>query len=333
MMKLSLMRDIFETVNSNWDCSIAAELLKNWNHDANWVKMWRASANAICFTRLQDEYFVLRFNSVSEKDLKDWEAEIQLLNILKSKGLHVVEPVLSKDDSYIKTNHTKWGQFHSVLFKKIPGESYEMEELRPEHFFQWGESLGQLHNTMHEESAIQSLNRMNHLELVQKLELEYPPKNSEEEKEFMWAKKWLNTLPKNNQNRGLIHYDFELDNILWQEDGIHIFDFDDALHSWYIADIAYALRGLFDEGILFSPEDKRFQEFLKGYRNKKDLFDNELTYITEFYRVGNLISMKKLERSMDLDQSSENPEWLNELIQRLTEFHHDCKNRILKYQA
>lgn len=33
MMKLSLMKDVFETVNSDWDCELAKDLIKKWNHD------------------------------------------------------------------------------------------------------------------------------------------------------------------------------------------------------------------------------------------------------------------------------------------------------------
>lgn len=328
MMKLSLMRDIFETVNSDWDCAIAAELLKNWNHDKDWVKMWRASANVICFTRYQEEYFVLRFNYVSEKNKEDWDAEIHLLNLLETKGLKVVEPVHSKNKVYIETQETQWGCFHAALFRKIPGDQYDMEDLNPEQFFQWGESLGQLHRAMQEIAETQKIKRKTHPELLQELREDFPPANSAEEREFEWARDWLESLPEDRKNTGLIHYDFELDNLLWQDEGIHIIDFDDALYSRYTADIAYALRDLFDDGASFNPENEHFKTFLKGYRSIKDISDRELVLIPGFYRIGNLVSLKKLEHSIDLDLSEENPDWLNDLIRKLTGMKENCKNRM-----
>ena len=46
-----------------------------------------------------------------------------------------------------------------------------------------------------------------------------------------------------------IHFDFELDNIVWNTDKTGIIDFDDSAFYWFVADIAFALRDLYDDSV------------------------------------------------------------------------------------
>ena len=50
-------------------------------------------------------------------------------------------------------------------------------------------------------------------------------------------------LPKNEQNYGLVHFDFELDYIFYDisTDMLNIIDFDDSMYHWYAMDIEQAL--------------------------------------------------------------------------------------------
>ena len=51
----------------------------------------------------------------------------------------------------------------------------------------------------------------------------------------------LSELPRDPSCYGMIHGDFELDNLAWVDDTPTSFDFDDAARSWFVADVA--LRG------------------------------------------------------------------------------------------
>src|SRR5436853_441693 len=46
-------------------------------------------------------------------------------------------------------------------------------------------------------------------------------------------------LPASQQTFGLIHYDFELDNLIWDDQRVGIVDFDDCAGYWFVADIAF----------------------------------------------------------------------------------------------
>src|SRR2546430_7254258 len=67
--------------------------------------------------------------------------------------------------------------------------------------------------------------------------------------EFDHLTSFLSALTVTETNSGLIHGDFELDNLFWQDDTIALLDFDDCSYSWYVADVAFALRDLFATGV------------------------------------------------------------------------------------
>jgi Ser/Thr protein kinase RdoA (MazF antagonist) len=84
--------------------------------------------------------------------------------------------------------------------------------------------------------------------------------------DLMWIKDRLNQLPADKAVYGMVHYDFESDNILWDKGKPGIIDFDDSSYYWYVADFAIALRELFNNRIeQINFNDRRFQAFLGGY--------------------------------------------------------------------
>ncbi|MBN1409388.1 MAG: phosphotransferase [Spirochaetales bacterium] len=321
MMKLSLMKNIvLNTVNRDWDCSLAEILLEDWAHDAEWVKFWRASANFVCFFKFGGRDFVIRFNHENEKNLSELNGEIELLNFLASKKVNVNVPVLSKNGRYIEEKETPYGKFYSVVFNRISGDLVDFDNIDPEGFYSWGKGLGRLHKTFKELPG-NRLSRKSQEELFEILIEDFPPKDDVERRMAERTGNWLASLSKNGDNYGMIHYDFELDNLLWNEEGVHVIDFDDAVYSWYVADIAYALRDLFDEGLKVNLDDERFKMFMRGYRDESEIPDDSIRQLSFFYKWHNFISYKRVERAIDLEVADENPDWLNDLIRKLrTEF-------------
>jgi len=61
-----------------------------------------------------------------------------------------------------------------------------------------------------------------------------------------------------------------MDNLLWRDDEIGIVDFDDCAYYPFAADIALALRDLWEDKVaLIDFEDERLQTFVAGYRRPK----------------------------------------------------------------
>ena len=95
---------------------------------------------------------------------------------------------------------------------------------------------------------------MIHIQQLAELDRWLPQSESLARRELETIKTWLTTLEINQDNYGVIHFDFELDNLIWDGDNVQIIDFESSMEHWYAADIAFALRDLFNGKVDFSNE-------------------------------------------------------------------------------
>ncbi len=316
MMKLSTMKKVHETIDNEWRSPIAEEILERWGYDSGTVYFYRASANFIFIFKKNGKIYYLRFSDSNEKELKAIQSELTLIKSLSNNSdLDVVQPLISLSGNYIEVVDTEIGMFYAVVFEGLTGEELDIECISNEQAHKWGATLGSLHEEVKmlpdDEMAI-TCGWKHYLSK----EKEYISQTDEAAlEEFEFLLNWTNTLPVTKQNFGRIHYDFELDNLKWDNGRFSILDFDDSTHLWYVADIAYALRDLFDQG--FDPNNRIFIEFVKGYRTTTGVDETLLTDMPNFLRLHQLLTYIRLIRSMDIVPSSNQPEWLNSLISKL----------------
>jgi Ser/Thr protein kinase RdoA (MazF antagonist) len=318
MMTLSTMKKVVETVNSEWRSSLAEEILERWGYDHGSVYYFRASANFLFLFKINGKSYFLRFIDSVEKDFSSIESEIKLLNYLRSQPIKVALPVESLNGHYVETVKTDWGTFYAVVFEALPGKQFETEELENDQFYKWGSSLGELHTVFKTLPDEFRKTRKNGLDQLEALRTLLPESELAAIHEWEQVFELAKGLPQSEENFGLIHFDFELDNQRWDDDVVGILDFDDSLNNWYAADIAFALRDLFKEGI--DLENEAVQCFLDGYRSKTSL-DNELLHqLPLFMRMHNLITFTGLLRTVDIPASEDHPEWLRKLSVKLLNY-------------
>jgi Ser/Thr protein kinase RdoA (MazF antagonist) len=82
-----------------------------------------------------------------------------------------------------------------------------------------------------------------------------------------------------------------------------------------MADIAYALRDLFVEGL--DLRDPRLKAFLAGYRRRFELDETTFAALPTFIGAAELLQYARLARSLDLRDDREYPEWLTQLVRKL----------------
>src|SRR5579883_1693918 len=273
MMKLSTMLKVDSTLDAQWRSRIAENILEQWEHDPGSAHFFRASNNFVYIFSNGGKHCFLRFTESTEQTRAAIEAEMALLNFLDSRGMPVATPIASKNGRYVETVETDLGTFHAVVFEQLQGQEREIDELNPEQFERWGATLGRLHALMHlyqdpEVSARRTWK--DHLSLIRNY---VPQDESRVQAESDYLSSFLAALPVTATNYGLIHGDFELDNLRWQDEVIAMFDFDDCSSSWYITDVAFALRDLFETGV--SLHNPSFQAFIRGY-SKHNPLDEEL---------------------------------------------------------
>lgn len=315
MMKLSTMEKVVATVDEEWRSSLAEKILECWEHDTDPPKFVRSSANFIFIFWKDGQKFFLRFNDTLERNLKTIQAEIEMLVYLSERSLLVSAPVKSLHSRYVETVETEWGTFYATVFEGLKGEHIDFEEMSLHQIGLWGRSLGKLHDSLKkvpESIRVARPSWQDQLDFVQEM---LSGKEGAAQLELEAIRKWANGLDVTSENFGLIHYDFELDNLCWNKNSIGILDFDDSVNHWYVADIGYALRDLFKVEI--NLDSKYFQSFIDGYKKETTLNLGLLQELSLFMRMHNLVTFAILLRSVDIDESVDRPEWLIGLREKL----------------
>ncbi len=324
MMKLSTMLAVDRAVDRHGRSLVAEQILKQWEHDPGSVTFFRASANFIYLFRKEGKSFFLRFAAGSERTREAIEAEIDILKWVVARGITVTPPVASSKGNFVETVLTDLGSFHSVVFGKLEGSQLEIEDLDDGQFWRWGAALGKLHNALQEYTgpglSLRSTWR-DHLELINAC---LPPGQSSVWSEFELIASALEALSVIPDSYGLVHCDFELDNLYWQDGTIGIGDFDDCSCAWYVMDIAFALRDLFRYGIDLNSGS--FLAFVRGYQTEHVLPAEIVSQLPLFLRMAKLITYVRLVRSLDLPPRIDDPAWLQSLRVKL-------ENWVDNYQA
>lgn len=313
MMRLSTMLKVDSTVGDDGSSPVAEQILERWACDHGSVRFFRSSANFIYRLRDQDNIRYLRFADASERSRETIEAELAILESVVGSSITIATPVASRYGNTLETVDTEWGTFHAVVFSALEGRQYEIDDLSEAGFRQWGETLGRLHAAT---SAIApSLGRPTWSDHVSFVQGRLPADSPGLQAEFAELVAALSALPTTQETFGLIHGDFELDNLVWNGAHVGILDFDDCSHHWYAADIAFALRDLFEDGV--DTSDARFRAFAAGYRAFFPLSEEDSGYVPLFLRFAHLLNYARIARSMDLAPGAGYPEWLQRLNSKL----------------
>jgi len=314
-MKLNLMKTFFDSVTSEGHSRIADEIVTKWLSGEVIASVFRASANFIFSVKTSKDQYFLRFNHASERNVEAIEAELNYVNYLLSQDIRTAAPVLSVSGNYIESISTEMGDFHAVLFKTLIGSDWEFDSLSESRFMLWGQAMGKMHSASKGFKTGKRPLWADHICLVEKM---IPKSENSTWRELCSVKELLNKLPFNDANFGLIHFDFELDNLKWNKDGAGILDLDDCAFYWFEADIAFALRDLFEDSIdKVDFKDQRFRAFLRGYRLETQISDAAVSRIPLFLRTHNLVTYAKLVRTIEDGAIHEEPEWTTNLRNRL----------------
>lgn len=319
MMRLSMMRNFLAAGLPDSEHPIVAGILEKWGYDKGSASFFRASSNIIYTFTINEKKFILRLTDSFDRAYHQVETELAFLSTLTEHQFPVNKPNPSLSGSEIEICETEIGTFYATVFSHIKGKLCDINDLSETNFFYWGKSLGKLHkvSTLFDkqgENEKRPFSYETHLEFIKRViagEEEYI------HQELKLIESWINNLSKTNQNFGVIHFDYELDNLIWTENNIEVIDFEQCSYYWYTADLAFALRDLFEDGC--DLEHPHFQAFLKGYQEEKSISENYTEEIPAFLRFHRLYIFAILLKTMDLGtaKGQENPEWVVNLSARL----------------
>lgn len=234
---------------------LAKKLINLWEFKkVDSVDFLRSSATAIYQVKADEQIFYLRL--IPEDETKELKVndEMNLITYLISQGFNAVEPVLSKNSLYIEKSEG----YYISLFKNVNGRRLDRIELTPELVILMAQQLSHLHElTLNQDNLVSN----NIFSLLESFNFDYEPFNQERDK-------LLKKLKKLKLPIGVIHYDYEPDNLFFDEEmsQLNLIDFESAMKSFYMHDIF-----------------NMFEEWLRVYELTKEQFNIYKSIFLEVY--------------------------------------------------
>ncbi len=298
--------EVINTEDEGWD---------DFKNGENVSAFFRASSNTVYIVKKDGERLFLRYAPIEEKEYEQVIDEIEFVQYLRNNGYEAVEAIPSKENKKVEIINTEYGTFIATLFKGAKGGSLEDADLNENIMYEYGKKLGELHKLSVE---CEKKNRPSFLDIFEKIRL-YLKKTDDKLalKELELLKEFFVTLPIDNSNFGLMHYDFELDNIVYnvENNTMTVIDFDDSMYHWFVMDIVQSLESIEEE--VESQNMESFQKaFLEGYRSVKEIDEQIFKHRDIFKRFGKLYGYMRTVRSCEEVVENE-PEWMQGLRARL----------------
>ncbi|MCM3746087.1 phosphotransferase [Paenibacillus pasadenensis] len=299
---------------------LAKMLIENWEYDKESIELFRSyriSSNAVYPFKFEGDTQFLRFAPAPEKSRENSLAELDFITYLRARGYGALEAVASENGEYFMEAETPWGRYYASVFKRVSG--VQMNEVGDDIVFSYGKALGKLHQLSSEYTpdGCQRWTYRDVLAWIQEVLTDFPHETAalmEAER----LKNYFSSIPMTKENFGLIHYDFEYDNVFYDEEtgSCNVIDFDDSMYHWYAMDIDQALDSLAEYVPAENYNDKRTC-FLNGYRTEFAISEDYSALIPACRRFAALYGYVRCLRSM-AERWEHEPEWLVNLRAKLT---------------
>jgi len=239
MLKLKYLVENFD---------LARFALTHWQHDeatlTDRLQWFRISSNAVYPFDRNGQLCFLRLSPAEEKIGAELMGEIDFLTYLNDHDYPAMRPLPTETEEYLLLLDTPWGKWYACAFEGVPGRALDdmpMTDSLAEHY---GAALGQLHDlSMQYRSPVARRNEQDVLTWVRQTlqQFDTPGPILEVCDETL---RLLSALPRDRARYGLIHYDFEPDNVFWDGETCSVIDFEDGMMHFYDVDLVQALDEL-----------------------------------------------------------------------------------------
>lgn len=266
------------------------------------------NVNVVYQYPIQNEYPVriLRLSNQKWRSEQEALAEVHFMKYLFDNGVSVPKIFPSKTSKLVEG---VTDGYHASIFSKAPGRIPTEDDWNPEMFVNWGRIVGQMHLLTQSYVPLQDVKRRDWkqepwMDMMRHL----PVEESIARQKAIELLNWLETLPKDSKNYGLVHCDLHANNIFVTKNGsITAFDFDDSCNHWFAYDIALILYSVITR---YNRQDIKsktlddhlawfLESFLKGYQEVHTLENWWLKAIPEFMSYRRLLDFNFLYQRYD----------------------------------
>ncbi|MDD3831534.1 MAG: phosphotransferase [Clostridia bacterium] len=284
------------------------------------LSYFRASCNIIYPYRVDKKVRFLRLAPVEEKSLAQVQAEIDYIQYLRSNGYNAVTPVSTLQGDLVMQIDTPYGQYVISCFENANGVTLEETDLNDKIMIAYGEALGQLH-ALSRQYGRNNANRPDYIERIDWAIDVFSTYECDSQLIDIAKslKEQMSTLIITDTNYGLIHYDFQPDNIFYDKKSNQctVIDFDDCMYGWYAIDIMRVFDSL--EQML---DDKQLsqarEEFMQGYKQHYTIDDGGLDNTAIFSKYVDIITCASIIYTMGEELPQDQmEEWVSVLCDKL----------------
>jgi Ser/Thr protein kinase RdoA (MazF antagonist) len=250
--------------------------------------------------------YILRIGHSLRRNENLIQGEVDWINYLAAGGASVARAVLSEQGNLVEAiDDGRGGQFLATAFVRARGRPPWEVGWTPALFETYGQLLGRMHALTRRYAPPDPAWRRPQWDDAIMLEVEgyLPPSDGAVVERFRMLMKHLQSLPRDGESYGLIHFDAHAANMFVDEAGtITLFDFDDCNYSWFANDIAIVLFyiAMWKEDVqAFTREF--MTHFLRGYRRENRLDPVWLSEIPHFLKLREMDLYAIIHRSFDVD--------------------------------
>jgi Ser/Thr protein kinase RdoA (MazF antagonist) len=285
MLSISEMELVARATDASWRSPIADAAAARWGYPPGHARWWRSSSSHVFVLPAQDgvrsaECF-LRLMPDNRHDFAQVAEIVRLMQDAAMSGVRVAAVEPSRRGGVVESVETDLGVMNAMVVRRAPGDTVDVDELTVAQARAWGDALGVLHDRVG--TSTRSLPATYSALHDSTDHVRDDPDLAGTIGRIVDA---LDVVPRDPAWFGVGHGDFELDNLAWIDDAPTAFDFDDAGRTWFVGDIADAVRDLTFRGRPVESHRERFDAFVAGYRGRRDLPDAHVALLPLFAAAG-----------------------------------------------
>ncbi|GGM03292.1 hypothetical protein GCM10010841_09660 [Deinococcus aerophilus] len=173
-------------------------------------------------------------------------AEVHFTRYLDGQGVPVARPLLSETGHWVEErSDPAGGTWLAFAVARLPGHPLRASHLTPEVVGAWGRLMGRMHVLARRYTPDPALPRRRHWHTGSVLDLRrLPPGLDEQRRRGQALIERIKAWPRTPENYGLIHSDLHGNNLHWDGQTLHVFDFDDCEQHFFLNDLAVSLHGV-----------------------------------------------------------------------------------------
>lgn len=317
MMDVQIMRHVVDEVEQGTVPAVAQEAAQRWCGQerkgcADALVYVRSSANHVFRFLQEGKPRFLRLAHETECRRPAIEAELDFIQHVAGAGLPAARPLPSVRGALIEEVIGKGQRYYAVVFAGLPGRHLELDELDEVRFRAWGRALALLHNASQKFSPHPARPRWR--DEIRDALRTLPPDETSVARVMTLGLAWLDSLAPASREYGLLHGDFELDNLVWDGEQAQVLDFDGASYGWYAVDVAAALQ---DVWLGESAErEQRVTWFTEGYAALRPLPSGLLQAMPRLLALLQALKIAQVRRAYATTTDEDSPAWLAEMRTR-----------------